>query len=204
MARTDFEDHLLRIAIGVLPSPGPYIKTYAMGNIPNTRAETLEIALSWSPTQMLTLDGSAGWLSFHNRGDENVTVTYMGQRNFLNTDDILIDRMPYQPERTGSLSANLSLPGGWVVSGQANYTGPMLIQQFDALGPLDEMITTSGFWLANLTFLLPVTKRIELIGGIDNITDKIQTDLADPTTDYNWGPLSGRSWRLGYRIHLDR
>ena len=28
-------------------------------------------------------------------------------------------------------------------------------------------------------------------------------DLGDPTTDYNWGPLVGRSFRVGLRFHLD-
>ena len=34
-------------------------------------------------------------------------------------------------------------------------------------------------------------------GGIDNVTDELQNDLGDRTTDFNWGPLAGRSWRLG-------
>ena len=40
--------------------------------------------------------------------------------------------------------------------------------------------------------------------AVDNALDEIQTDMGDPTTDYNWGPLVGRTWRAGVRVYLDR
>ena len=66
------------------------------------------------------------------------------------------------------------------------------------------MRETPGFWLLKLSAEVPLTRRVTLKAAVDNLTDRIQNDLGDPTTDYNWGPLAGRSWRAGLRFHLDR
>ena len=88
----------------------------------------------------------------------------------------------------------------------------MVIQQFaddPGFAPstnllLEDFRETDGFWMANASFSLPLSEQVELSGGILNLTDKIQTDLADPTTDYNWGPLTGRNFYFTVRYHLDR
>jgi outer membrane receptor protein involved in Fe transport len=162
-----------------------------------------------------------GWLSHHNEGDENVIVTASLQSAAEVDISIPIDRIPYQPERTGSIAATLTLPGGTSVSGQASYTGSMLIQQFsDPSQPtppdavevdppfltnntlLQEMQSTPGFWLVNLSVVVPIGEQFEIVAGGDNLSDRVQNDLDDPSTDFNWGPLAGRSWRLGLRYRL--
>jgi hypothetical protein len=86
----------------------------------------------------------------------------------------------------------------------------MLIQQFDEDPTAAQNILlpdprrTSAFWLFGVSARIPVHPTVEIIAGLDNLTNEIQSDLGDPTTDHNWGPLSGRSWRLGLRWHLDR
>lgn len=221
-ARSDFDDYLLRM----VGSSFFFIQTYTLGNIPSAEAETAEIALRWTPVSRLTFNASIGWLSFFNRGDTNVPISVTP---LFRSEPVLIPipigRIPYQPVRTGSISAALSLPRGVVLNASTSYTGTMLIQQFqeDPLTPrtvigtapdgtevpvqtllLDEMRETPGFWLVNFSLTVPLKHGLELFGGIDNVTDRIQNDLGDPTRDYNWGPLAGRSWRLGLTYRLDR
>lgn len=198
VARSEFDDHIIKL-VGRSEFYRPW---YALANITETRADTAEVAVSWTPVPRLTLEGSAGWLSHHNEGEEIVPVEVTRPFDIV---DVPVDRIPYQPERSGSLAATVSLPAEIELSAQANYTGSMLIQQYDDEGPLavplllEEMRETPGFWLVNFSFRAPLWKGLELLGGVDNITDRLQNDLDDPTTDYNWGPLAGRSWRLGLR-----
>jgi len=94
----------------------------------------------------------------------------------------------------------------------ASYTGEMLIQHYgdEPYDPLvnenallPDMIYTDDFWMVNLAFDLPLVDQLTLSGGLDNLTDEIQTDLGDPRTDYNWGPLAGRTWRLTLTYRMD-
>ena len=122
---------------------------------------------------------------------------------------IPIDRVPYQPDRTGSIAASFAWPEAVSLAVQASYTGSMLIQQFgdSFFGDdfetknqlLPDMRHVPSFWLLNFSFDMPVGKHMELVGGVDNLTDYVQDDLGDQSTDYNWGPLAGRSWRMGVR-----
>jgi outer membrane receptor protein involved in Fe transport len=65
---------------------------------------------------------------------------------------------------------------------------------------LDELRETPDFWLVNLAVRAPLPADFELVVGVDNLTDEVQDDMDDPTTDYNWGPLVGRTWRAGLRF----
>lgn len=215
LASTEFEDHFLRM----VGWSRLFIQTYLLGNISQTRADTAEFLVRWSPTQLVTLDGSIGWLSHQNTGDRNVSLPFAAGLNAAVqcTDmqaaagdceqiEVPIDRVPYQPERTGSLAVNFSLPQALSLSVQASYTGSMLIQQFGDSSVLGDgnhlspdLRPTASFWLVNFSFEMPVGRQIELVGGVDNLTDFLQDDLGDPTTDFNWGPLAGRSWRMGVR-----
>jgi outer membrane receptor protein involved in Fe transport len=199
-ARAEFDDYILRLV-----GRSEFYQSFpALVNVPETRADTLEMAVRWSPLERLTLDGSIGWLSHDNEGDTEVVVDLSS----LVPPEILtlpIDQIPYQPDSSGSLGATLTLPWEIELSGQASYTGSMLIQQADEdlfAFPLllDEMRETEGFWMVNFAFRAPLTENFELIAGVDNVTDRVQNDMDDPTTDYNWGPLAGRSWRAGLRM----
>ncbi len=206
-ARTEFDDYLIKV-VGWSQF---YIQTYTLGNIPEARADTLEMALSWSPNRRVSFDGSIGSLTFLNTGDTDV-LFHVTPPSFSDPQDqiVPIDRVPYQPVRTGSVGMNLSLPKGISVSAGATFTGQMLIQQYNE-DPgaaqnilLPEMRTSDDFWMVNLSFRAPIGKYLTLEGGLANLTNKLQTDLGDPTTDYNWGPLNGKSYRLGLKYHLDR
>lgn len=206
-ARTDFDDHILRL-VGWSQF---WIQTYALANVPEARAETLEFAGRWSPLDWLSMDGSIGWLSFHNKGEEVVQIP-VTPPSFVTPVivDVPMDRIPYRPVRTGSLAFSFSLPRRTTLGLQGSYTGRMLIQQYneDPFAAqnvlLEEMRETSSFWLVNVSAQVPVVRRLDLILAVDNALDEIQTDMGDPTTDYNWGPLVGRTWRAGVRVYLDR
>jgi outer membrane receptor protein involved in Fe transport len=204
-ARTDFDNHILRLA-GWTQF---YTQVYALANVPDARAETAELALRWEPVPGLTLDGSYGVLSFHNEGEELVGVpVYPFSFGGAEPPTVLVpmDRIPYNATRSGSLGLSHQFLGGVRLAGQATYTGSMLIQEFDLLGPrflrpplfrFDGMRETPGFWLASFSAGVPLARGLELSVAVDNLTNRIQNDLGDPTTDYNWGPLAGRSYRVG-------
>jgi hypothetical protein len=61
-----------------------------------------------------------------------------------------------------------------------------------------------GFWVTNVSVTAPLGKYAEISVGVDNVGDFIENDLGDPTRDYNWGPLTGRAYRLGLRLSLPR
>lgn len=206
-ARTDFDDYLIKVA----GWSQFYIQTYTLGNIPEARAETLEMAFNWSANRRVAFDGSIGWLTFMNTGDPDV-VFQVTPPSFASPQDqiVPIDRVPYQPVRTGSCGMNFSLPRGISIAAGGSYTGRMPIQQYNQDPTaaqnilLPEMRSSGDFWMVNLSFRAPIGKHLTLEGGVANLTNKLQTDLGDPTTDYNWGPLNGKSYRLGLRYHLDR
>lgn len=203
LAQTDFDDHIQRV-VGRSQS---WIQTYANINIPESRAKTVEFATTWKPFSGLTLDGSIGFLDFNSTGDDPVALV-RETITIITPVTIPMDQVPYRPKRSGSISASYRNRKGYSLAVSANYTGSMLIQQFsdDPLTGanilLETMRETPSFWLVGLSLDLPVHKLLDLSVGIDNITDEIQSDLGDPTTDYNWGPLAGRSWHLVANFHV--
>jgi outer membrane receptor protein involved in Fe transport len=201
LARTDFDDHIVRM-VGWSQF---FIQTYANVNIPEAEADTAEVAVTWSLGQRWSFDASVGWLDFVNTGDTDVAAR-VTPPSFAEPQTVIIpiDQVPYRPERTASLNATVELPKGVSVTAGGAYTGPMLIQQFDQIGLLDELRETDPFWLVSASVQVPIHRHVDLVLGGDNLADEIQDDLGDPTTDYNWGPLTGRTWRAALRVHLDR
>ncbi len=209
MARTEFDDHLLRlVAWSQL-----FIQTYALANVGEAQADTAEIAMRYTPGGAggrLQLDTSIGWLDFTNTGDRNVPVE-VAPPSFATTQTVLVpmDEIPYRPERTGSIAATYRFADKYLVSIGGNYTGEMWIQQFNADGispnGLEQAFRrTDDFWIGTLSAVIPLNESIEFQINLDNFTDEIQNDLGDPTTDFNWGPLAGRTWSAGLRVHLNR
>jgi outer membrane receptor protein involved in Fe transport len=214
LARSDFDDYIMRV-------PGwseAYIQTYALANVAEARADTAEIAVRWSPTSLVTFDASFGWLSFKSREVERVTLE-IDQMSGATPAYLVVDRIPYLPVRTASISGSLSLPRGGSITLGGAYTGKMLVHWFDPDNPQElppgfpiflnnglqeEPRWTDGFWLVNLSAEIPIRHGFDLVAAVNNMGDYIQTDLGDPATDYNWGPLNGTSWRIGLKYHFDR
>jgi len=204
VARTDFDDHLLRL----VGWSQVFIQTYALANIPESTARRAELSLGWTPWRSLTLDASVGWLSFKNTAEDDQVDVHVTppSRAAPVVVPITIDRIPYQAVSWGTLSASLSLRK-FLLGAQANYTGTMPIQQFERLPQnsrldTEKMRETPGFWLVNLSAELPLNRHVSLLLAANNVTDRIQDDLGDPTTDYNWGPLAGRSWQAAVKVRL--
>jgi outer membrane receptor protein involved in Fe transport len=202
VARSDFDEHILRL-VGWSQF---YIQTYALANVPEARAETAEVVLRWSPSRAVTLDASYSWVSFENTGDEFVTVI-VTPPSFEEPQEvpIAITRIPYVPDRTGTFSARFDLPQRTTLSLQVSYTGEMLIQQYDRIdGLLEELRPTPDFWIVNAGFTVPLSRRFDLYAAVNNLNDYVQDDLGDPSTDFNWGPLAGRSRLFGLKIRLPK
>jgi len=206
LARTDFDNYILR----VVGWSQVFIQTYALANIPQAQADRFELALRWTPLPRLTVDGSMGWLSFHNTGNEKVDVFVTPpSSSAIQVVPISIGRVPYRPVRTASVGLRWAMLKRVVGLAQASYTGGMPIQQY-IREPFNSQLDTEGFrptpawWLVNLSVEIPVSRHVSLLAALNNVTDELQDDLGDPTTDYNWGPLAGRSWTFGVRGRLDR
>lgn len=211
LSQTDFDGHIMQpIAYSQV-----YRLIYSNTNIAEARARTLEFALRWSPRSWVRIDSSIGWLAFFNTGDPMVPTRY---RPFSNpnimTTLVRIERIPYRPSRSGSVGFTFTFPNSATLSIQGNYTGAQLIQQSKAINGYDDMTSRNillqamrrapAFWMGNISLTLPLGRSFELDAGIDNFNDYIQEDLADPTRDYNWGPLTGITFRAGLRYRLER
>ncbi len=212
VAQTDFDDYIFQPVARSLV----YRQIYANANIAEARAQTAELSARYT-IGPLRLDGSVGWLSFHNTGDPQVLVRY---RDFVSDGSappserlFPVDQIPYRPTRTGSVGVAFEFGGGATGLVQANYTGPQLIQQYAEIDSifelttenlvLDEMRSIGGFWTINAGVTIPY-RSFEINFGVDNLTDEIQYDLGDPTRDYNWGPLAGQTLRLNLRYRFER
>ncbi len=210
LAQTDFDNYILRLAA----QSQLYVQAYANANIPSARSQVAELVARWTPIPALTFDASYGILSFHNTGDELVTIRYNPfSSTEIEEDQRPIDQVPYRPEDTGSFGVNWTIAPRLSVLLQATYTGSQLIQQFEKLEPprvtadnllLDDLREVPSFWLLNFSLAAPLSPGFEVVAGIDNINDYVQEDLGDPTRDYNWGPLTGTSYWFGVRIALNR
>ncbi len=209
-AETDFRDHIIQL----VTYSQVYRQIYANTNIDRAKARTAEVSARWTASRFVRLDGSIGWLSFFNDGDLAVPVKYRAFNNQLTSSTIPIDRIPYRPVGSGSIGAAFTLPRAVVITAQANYTGAQEIQQFKEFQSisdvtvnnilLDEPRHVAGFWMANFGVTAPVGKHLELSAGIDNAFNYVQEDLGQVTRDYNWGPLAGRTYRLGLKARWNR
>lgn len=202
LARTEFDDYIQ----SVVADSFVFRQAYANANIPSVRAETAELVAQWSPVPVLKLDGSIGWLSMFNAGERLVEVTYVPQPSgvFPVTNTIAVDRIPYRPLRSASAGVSITFPGQVVFSATSSYTGPQLIQQWFLSLDRETPRPIGGFWMSNLSVSGPLGKYLEFSAGVDNVGNRVQSDLWDPTRDYNWGPLTGRSYRVGLRARLPR
>ena len=100
--------------------------------------------------------------------------------------------IPYVPEREGSLGVLLShRRWGASLDVSMQYAGNMPIQQFSYPDALPTLTTTPSFRVYNARASKSIPGGVDLFLGVDNIGGYVQTDLADPTTDYTWGPLRG-------------
>ena len=68
---------------------------------------------------------------------------------------------------------------------------------------IDESARSGDVVACSEVVVFPINRWLDGTVGVDNVTDRLQSDLGDPTTDFNWGPLVGRAFRVGLRFHLD-
>jgi outer membrane receptor protein involved in Fe transport len=205
-ARSDFKDHLLRV-VGWSQA---FIQTYALTNIPRARADRAEATLRWKPTAAWILRASASLLSFENRDDSIVDV-FVSPPSFggVIVQPIALKRVPYVPQRSASL--NLSYDGvgvtNWFV--QIDFNDEVAIQSFERLAAnsslrSDSLQRSDSFWLVATGLRGDLNRDLGYFLRFENLINEIQSDLGDPTTDYNWGPLSGRAFRAGLTLSLGR
>jgi len=205
-ARSDFEDHLLRV-VGWSQT---FIQTYALTNIPSARADRAEAALRWEASSEWSLRASASLLSFNNRGDPIVDV-FVSPPSFgaVIVQPIALKRVPYVPRRSASVSLSYDGSGRMRWFLQADFNDEVAVQSFERLSAnsslrSDSLQETDSFWLVSAGLRGEWSRDLGYFLRLENLTNEIQSDLGDPTTDYNWGPLSGRAFRAGLTLSLGR
>lgn len=220
--RTELDDHIVRMVATSLIG----VQTYALGNFPEARYQGVTLTSRLRLMQGFNADISLTALQADSTGGPAVVYHFLPiGPSQLYRHEIPFDRVPYTARRSGTLQLGYNAPTGkWDGLVQAQYQGSMPIQHWFAsfndvssgacslFGPggVDPQLClknglqdTPDFWVYNARFSLRLAKWLRLNGGVDNLGDYVQSDLLDPTNDYNWGPIRGRYFYGGLTFTVD-
>lgn len=203
---SQFDDLLIKMAV----QSSQYRPGYQNVNVPRARYESFAVEAEIDPVVWMTVKTSASWTDASNRTPGNEIPALIDVLGSGPTERIFVsERIPYVPERAGSVILQFRPSAGKLtIDASAQYTGTMLIQQFDAQ-TIDELgldtvrfAEVPSFWITNLRLTGALPRGMQIFAGVDNLGDYVQPDLAWPSTDYTWGPLRGRYYYGGMSFHL--
>jgi len=186
--RTEFRNLVVNMATW----SEAYVPTYQNVNVPDARFKSLGFELRWEVAPWANVRGSYSRTNAINRTpDGEIPVLYDVYGSpvewWINYSEI-----PYVPEREGSLGVLFShRPWGASLDISMQYAGNMPIQQFSYPDYQPTLISTRSYRVYNVRASKSIPGGVDLFIGVDNAGAFVQTDLADPTTDYTWGPLRG-------------
>ena len=199
--KNDYEHYLQKMAMVAFD----YTPSYLVANYSRFQLKGVEIA-----TDFRFLEGrlSFGAVASHLRVESEHPIVASA--------DILLNEevgkwslqlptgmIPFVPKNQASAFVKWDdNEAGWRASVEAMHTGPMKIQLLPRYGFVTEYASTPGFWLVNMKGSKRFGERFALFGGIDNLTQKVQSHLADPAYEYNWGPLRGRYVYMGLSYEM--
>ena len=186
--RTDFDNLVVNMATW----SEAYVPTYQNVNVPEARYKGLGLELRWEAAPWANVRGSYSRTDATNRTPEDqIPVLYDNYGRPVSWWIVSPD-IPYVPEREGSLGLLLrNRRWGASLDLSMQYAGNMTIQQFAYPDNQPVPVTTPSFRVYNIRAGKSLPLGFDLFLGVDNIGDYVQADLADPTTDYTWGPLRG-------------
>jgi outer membrane receptor protein involved in Fe transport len=187
--QSDFEEHV----ISLVSWAERFVPVYQNANVPSARYRDLSVEARVDPAPWVAIRASASWIDAENRtpGDSiPVLLDYYGTPV---SRPLTSEEIPYVPDRNASLSVVFRVPRhGLAFDLSAQHTGPRLIQRLVQFPyELPVFTGTPSFEVYNFRASKTIESGFEIFVGVDNIGDYIQKDLADPTTDYTWGPLRG-------------
>ncbi|MCP3979208.1 MAG: TonB-dependent receptor [bacterium] len=197
---TEFDE----LVVKMISQAFDFIPTYQNANVAEARQVSVSLDARVEATPWLELKASISGLEIENRAPGNeiraLVDAFFGppREEVFVTEDI-----PYVAESRGSIGIDIR-PQRWGATFgiSAQYTGEMLIQRMYGEsdfangifeGFLDpEFFAAPDFWVSNVNFSKAFKAGISIFAGVDNVFDEVQDDIADPTTEYNWGALRGR------------
>jgi outer membrane receptor protein involved in Fe transport len=191
----DYTDYLQKYALFA----NSYVPTFGNVNYTEFSLEGAELAAEFRFLEHLSF--GAQWTKVQVADDEPIGVIIIDEPWGELPEGQIINL----PEDQGSAFFKWDDPGtGAQVAVQAQYTSSMLNQLLPArgLGIVNEFWNTPAFWTFNLRFEGRIQKHVTLYGGVDNITNEVQTNLDNARYEYNWGPLRGRYLYMGARFEL--
>lgn len=202
---TDFDDHSVNLVTeAFLNRP-----IYQNVSVPEARIVNVGFEASARLTRWLSLKGSVSFIDAEQRSDGDIVPAILNRSNLPAPVSLILTEIPYVPERSAVAGVELRWPSiGLFVNVDSQYQGSMYVQDFSGLPPTDETVfdaslrETDSFWVTNVRATQPIYRGLELFVGVDNVTDYVQDDLRDPTTDYTWGPLRGRYVYAGLSYRL--
>lgn len=189
---TAFRSEFENLVVNMATWSEAYVPTYQNVNVPEARFKSLGFELRWDVASWANVRGSYSRTNATNRSpDDIVPVVY----DFWGSPVewwIVSPEIPFVPERDGSLGLLLRhRRWGASLDLSMQYAGKMPIQRFYYPDNQPTLITTPSFRVYNVRASKSLPGGVDLFLGVDNIGDYVQEDLADPTTDYTWGPLRG-------------
>jgi outer membrane receptor protein involved in Fe transport len=205
---TEFEDRILRM-MSLSHQVRP---VYQNVNVPDSRYTSLTLDTSWNVTDRTSVKASASWLDAENRTPNNAIPVLIDFGNAPTPREFTTSTIPYTAKRRASLALRLKAPRRAVnVNVTAQYTGPTLLQEIvDPTGDLGgseidfvSFASSEDFVVLNFGLSKAFRNGLALYGGVDNVGDYVQSDLASHSFDYNWGPLRGRYVYGGMSYHFD-
>lgn len=177
-----------------------WVPSFGNVNYSEFALQGAEIAVDFRFLERLSF--GAQWTGLQVKSDGPITVYALGDVLTTLPDGKIIN----VPDRQASAFVRWDDPkAGWHATLQAQFTGSLLTQLLPAtagFGVVNEYWQTPSFWTYNARLEKRVWKWISVFGGVDNIGNYVQTNLADARYEYNWGPLRGRYYYAGAKFEM--
>jgi outer membrane receptor protein involved in Fe transport len=198
LLRSDYSDYLQKMAVFTAPD---YIPSFARVSYTDFALEGVELGTEMRFFDRLSYGFEWTHLRVKSRGP--VRLKPLGPFDFAVT--LPEEMIPFQPQDQGSAFVRWDDQArGFDASAQVQYTGPMFVQVLGQTGAVDQFgfDKTTALWIVNLRAQHRLHKGLSGYVGVDNVTNKVQTNLSDPRYEYNWGPLRGRYYYAGLSFEM--
>jgi outer membrane receptor protein involved in Fe transport len=192
--RTSFDNLVVKLASWV----DRYVPTYQNASMPEARFDSAALQFRWDPAEWVAVRLGGTWTDPQNlTEDGNIPVLRdrYGRPQWV---ALQTEQVPYVNEYTGNLSVLFRHAESQTSFGfTAQLSGPQLIQEFPQDGLPNTFVPTESYEVYNFSVTKGLGKSFEIFAGIDNIGEYLEATIADPRTDYTWGPLRGRYYYGG-------
>ncbi len=205
LSLADFDDFVLKTAAFSLAQQA----TWQNVNLPRARVSSAVLEARTRIARGVSLRGSFTLLAARNRTEGAAIPELVDWFDEPRVITYTLDDIPFVPSRTAAAGIEARFGGGVVASLDGLHTGPLWTQSFNALvfDPVRSVDTltwqrTPSFWVVNARLDLPLRPYLVVSVAAENLLDTLQANLDDGFTEHTWGPLQGRSVRVGLRLRM--